>query len=172
MDHYVTIVRGLILSLALASIFAISLVTILKVIKRAEFFSGRSSALVAVSLAILLLVALSHFLVRPADAYHTAGSDTVVEMASHSLLPGVALGVAAGVLLSQVLLLASKIPPSEVTPSVERETVAGESECSPATPKSPGRPKKQEKPIEKPSKDMTKTTGSPSRTENEKAPAN
>jgi hypothetical protein len=154
MDHYLAIVRGLTLLVALASIFAISVVTILKVIKRAEFFSGRSSALVAVSLAVLLLVALSHFLVGPADAYHAAGSDIAVEMANHSLLPGVALGVVGAVLLSQILLLASRIRPNE-----ESEPLAKEPELA-IKPKSPGRPKK--KPVEKESKETTKPVGSAS----------
>ena len=117
MDHYMTIVRGLTLLVTLASIFAISVVTILRVIKRAEFFSGRSRALVAVSLSALFLVALSQFLVGPWDPYHTVGSGSEVDSATRCfLLPGVALGVATAVLLSQVLLLASR------TPAVLRKT--------------------------------------------------
>ena len=62
MDHCMTILRGLILAVTLVSIFAISVVTILKVIKLAEFFSGMSRALIAVSLSIPFF-ALSQFLV-------------------------------------------------------------------------------------------------------------
>jgi hypothetical protein len=155
MDYYLTIVRGLTLLVTLASIFAISVVTILRVMKQAEFLSGRSRALVAVSLSVLFLVALSQFLVGSGDAYHTAGSSTVVSSATrYFLLPGVALGVAAAVLLSQVLLLASRTPATE-----QPETPAKKPERGLVKAKSPGRPKKKDKPVEKPSKEGVSTAG-------------
>ena len=152
MGNYLTIVRGLILAVTLASIFAISVVTILKVIKRAEFFSGWSRALVAVSLSILFLVALSQFLVGPHDTYHASGSDSGISgVARYFLLPAVALGVAAAVLLSQVLLLASKTSPDE-----RPEQAVKKLEGPVAKSKSPGRPKK-EKAAEKQSKEVVRS---------------
>jgi len=76
------------LSVTLASIFAIFLVTILKVIKRAGFFHRKTAVLVAVSLSILFLVALSQFLVEPPDAHHTPGSGSGINAATrYFLLP-------------------------------------------------------------------------------------
>lgn len=121
--------------------------TVLKVIRRAAFYRGKTAVLIAGALFVLFLVALSQFLVGPGDAYQAAGSDSGVKAASHSLLPGVALGVAAAVVLSQILLLAGKTPPDE-----KPEALAKKSE-SPAKPKSPGRPKKEkaaEKEVTKP----------------------
>jgi len=140
MDHYMTIVRGLTLAVTLVSIFAISVVTILRVINRAEFFSGRSRALVAVSLSVLFLVALSQFLVGPGDAYYTVWSGSEVNSATrYFLLPGVALGVAVAVLLSQILMLAGKTPSEE-----KPEPLAKKPERPVAKSKSPGRPKKEQ----------------------------
>ena len=155
MSNYMTIVRGLMLSVTLASIFAIFLVTILKVIKRAGFFHRKTAVLVAVSLSILFLVALSQFLVEPPDAHHTPGSGSGINAATrYFLLPGVALGVAAAVVLSQVLLLASRMPPDE-----KPEPLAKKPDLAVVKNNSPGRPKKKEKPAEKPSKEPAKTTG-------------
>lgn len=143
MDHHMTIVRVLTLSVTLASIFTVLVVTVLKVIRQAAFYGGKTALLISGALSVLFLVALSEYLVGPSGAYHTAVSDSVVKAASHSLLPGVALGVAAAVLLSQVLLLASKTSPDE---KPDRPVVKL---------KSPGRPKKEKAP-EKESKKVTK----------------
>ena len=153
MGNYMLILRELILLVTLASIFAVLVVTVLKIIRRAAFYSGKTGVLMAVSLSILFLVALSKFLVGPGNAYHAAGSDSGVKAVSHSLLPGVALGVAAAVVLSQVLLLASRIPPSE-----KPEPLAKKSERPAVKSKSPGRPKK-EKAAEKESKVVVRTAG-------------
>jgi len=165
MGNYMSILRELILLVTLASIFAVLVVTILKIIKRAAFYSGKTGVLMAVSLSLLFLVALSQFLVGPGDVYHTVGSDGGVKATSHSLPPGIALVVAAAVVLSQIFLLASKTSQDE-----KPEHLAKETERPDVKNKSLGRPKKE--PAEKQSKDMTKTAGSPSRKENEKAPTN
>ena len=138
MGNYMSILRECILLVTLASIFAIFWVTVLKVIRRAAFYRGKMAVLISGALSILFLVALSEFLVGPGGADHTIGPDTSVKTASHSLLPGVALGVSAGVLLSQVLLLASRTSPDERPESLVRK-----SERSVVKPKLPGRPKKQ-----------------------------
>jgi hypothetical protein len=68
----------------------------------------------AVSLSVLSLVALSEVLVGPGQAYDGAGSAGGITAVKHgSLLAGVALGISAAVVLSQVLILASKILPGE-----------------------------------------------------------
>jgi hypothetical protein len=113
MDCY-TIIRAIILSVTIASIFVISVATLSKVIIRAAFFSEKTSVIVAVSLSILLLVPLILILVVPAGPYEAAGSDSGInDIIRCIILSGVALGVAGAVLLSQVMLLASKIPPVE-----------------------------------------------------------
>jgi len=139
-DYIMSILKEVPLVATLASIFAILVVTILKVIKRAEFFYGKTAVLVAVSLSVLFLVALSQFLVEPPDAHHTPGSGSGVNATTrYFLLPGVALGVAAAVVLSQVLLLASRMPPDE-----KSEPPAKKPERFMVKPKSPGRLKKAE----------------------------
>ena len=139
MSNYMTIVRGLMLSVTLASIFAILVVMILAILRQAAFFSRRSQALVAVSISILFLVAFSYFLVGSGDVYRTTGYENEVKAAGHSLLPGVALGIAAAVVLSQVMLLASQTSPEE-----KPELLAKKPESPVVKAKSPGRPKKAE----------------------------
>lgn len=139
MSNYMTIVRGLMLSVTLASIFAILVVMILAILRQAAFFSRRSQALVAVSISILFLVAFSYFLVGSGDTYRTAGHENEVRAAGHSLLPGVALGIAAAVVLSQVMLLASQTSPEE-----KPQLLAKKPESPAVKAKSPGRPKKAE----------------------------
>ena len=90
------------------------------------------------SLSILFLVALFYFLVGPPDAYQPPGYDHVVKATGHSLLPGVALGVAAAVVLAQVLLLASKTAREEISKSPAKKLE------STMKSKSPGRPKRKE----------------------------
>jgi len=145
MDQYMTILRGLILAVALASIFSISVATLLIIIKRAQFFSERSQALVAVSLSILFLVALSNFLIWPGYTNPNAGSEINVEVAGYSMLPGVALGVAAVVVLSQVLVLANKTPLNGNSDVITKGIVSHTNKPKNTTVKSrPGRPKKVE----------------------------
>jgi hypothetical protein len=137
MDYYMTIVRGLILSVTLASIFAVFVVTILKIMRRAGFSHGKTAVLVAVSLSLLFLVALSQFFIGPGNAYHAAGSDNAGNaVARYVLPPGIALGVAAAVLLSQILLLASRARADE-----QPESLAKKPE-RPVRSKPSGRPKK------------------------------
>jgi hypothetical protein len=125
----------------LASIFTILVVTILKLIRQAAFFQGKTAVVMAVSLSLLFLVALSQFLAVPAAG---PGNAENAPVGYFYLLPGVGLAVAAVVVLSQVLLLASRIPPSEEPPTSDGETYAKESKYSLAKPKSRGRPKKTE----------------------------
>ena len=135
--NFMSILRELILLVTLASIFAIFMVTVLKIIRRAAFYRGKTAILIAGALSVLFLVALSYFLVGSGYTYHIAGTDSSIEAVSHSLLSGVALGVAAADVISQILLLAGKTPPDE-----KPEALANKSE-SPTNLKSPGRPKKQ-----------------------------
>jgi hypothetical protein len=171
MENYL-ILRGVIMAAALVSIFAISIATLLIIIKRAQYFSGRTCTLVAISLSILLLVALSNFLIGHRDDDPNVISKIRVKTPGHSQLPGVALGVAAAVLLSQVLVLVNKTPQEENSDVITKKTLSNANNHKNTTVKSkPGRPKKKDKHTEKSTKDMTKTAGSPSRTENEKTSA-
>ena len=70
------------------------------------------------------------------------------------LLPGVALGIAAAFLLSQVLLLANRMPAEE-----KPEPLAKKHYLAVVKSNSQEKPKKKEKPVEKPSKEPPKTTG-------------
>jgi len=131
----------IVLVASLASIFAILVVTILKLIRRAAFFQGTTAVITAVSLSALFLVALSPFLAVPTAA---SGNAANAPVGYFYPLPWVALAVATAVVLSQVLLLASRIPPSEELPTGDRKTDSKESEHSLSKPKSRGRPKKAE----------------------------
>ena len=82
MRNYMTIVRGFMLSVALASIFAIFLMTILKVTKGVWFFHRKTALVVSTAISILLLVALPQFLVEPPDAHHTPGYGGVIYAAA------------------------------------------------------------------------------------------
>ena len=156
MSNYImSILKEVPLVATFASIFAILVATILKVIKRAEFFYGKTAVLVAVSLSVLFLVALSLFLVVPLEAHHTPGSDSAINAKTrYFLLPGLALGVAAAVVLSQVLLLANRMPPDK-----KPEPLTKKSDLIVVKSNSPGRPKRKEKPAKKALKKATKTTG-------------
>ena len=151
MFNYMTILKGLILLVTLVSIFTILLVTVLKIIRRASFFRGKTAVLIAVSLSLLFLVALSMLLIIP-----ESGSDNSVNESTgyFYLLPGVGLTVAAAVVLSQILLLAANTLPSEKSELLAKKPVNAVVKA-----KSLGRPKK-EKPVEKKSKEVTKTTNS------------
>lgn len=143
------------LSVTLASIFAIFLMTILKVTKRVWFFHRKTAFVVSTAVSILFLFALPQFLVEPPDAHHTRGYGGVINAAARYFqLLGVALGAAAAVALSQVLQLVSRMPADE-----KPKPLAKKSYLAVVKNNSHGRPKKKEKPLEKPSKEAAKTAG-------------
>ena len=114
MGNYISILREFTMLVALASIFTILVVTILKLLRQAAYFEGATAVVMAVSLSVLLLVALSQSLAVPGEAYYATGSGNEVNAATGFFsLRDKALTVAAAVVLSQVLLLASRILPSE-----------------------------------------------------------
>ncbi|MHC4680388.1 MAG: hypothetical protein ACYTEK_17005 [Planctomycetota bacterium] len=156
-DH-ILILRAITLSVTLVSIFTVLLATILKLIRQAAFFHGKMAVITAVALSLLFLVALFPFLAVPATG---SGNTVDAPVGYFYVLPGVALTVAAAVVLSQVLLLAARIPPSEEPPAGVRETDAKKSKSSLAKPKARGRPKK-EKPAEIKPKEATEPAGSSS----------
>jgi hypothetical protein len=140
MGNHISILQDFTLFVTLTSVFIVLVVTVLKVVKRAAFFQGKTSVLMAVALSILFLVGLSQFLVGPGQAYYGAGSAGASKAATNgSLLPAVALGVAAAVVLSQVLLLASKPSPGE-----KSEARATKSEHPRVVAKARGRREKEE----------------------------
>jgi len=140
MINHISIIRALMMLVALASIFTVLVVTILKLIRRAGFFQGKTAVIMAVSLAVLFLVALFQSLAVPGEAYYPTGSGSEVNAATDFFsLRSIALAVAVAVVLSQAMLLASRILPSE-----EPEPLAKKPERPVVKPKSPGRPKKKE----------------------------
>lgn len=160
MINHISILRDLTLIVTMASIFTVLVLMILTVLRRAAFFEGARAVAMAVSLSLLFLIALFQFLVFPTAA---SGNAANAPVGYFYLLPGVALAVAAAVVLSQVLLLASRIPPSEKLSTGDGETVAKESENSLTKTKSRGRPKKKEdKPAEIKPKETTEPVGSTS----------
>lgn len=80
---------------------------------------------------------------------------------SYLLLPYVAVAVAGAVVLSQVLLLVSRVAPHEGISTGEEKVDTRASGQALTKPKSPGRPKK-EKAAEKESKEATQPVGSTS----------
>jgi hypothetical protein len=122
-DGYISVFQDFTLFVTLASVFIVLVVTLMKIVGRAAFFQGRTAVLMAVALSVLFLVALSQFLVSPGQVYHGAGPVGGIKAVTHgSLLAGVALGIAAAVMLSQVLLLASRISPGEKSESRATKT--------------------------------------------------
>ena len=148
MGNYMTIVRGLTLSVSLVSIFTVLVVTVLKVIRRAAFFKGKTAVLMAVSLSLLFLVALSQFLIVPDPG---SGNSVNAPVGYIYLLPGVGLTVAAAVVLSQILLLAGRTSPSEGPELLAKKSVSAVVKA-----KTSGRPKK-EKSAEEDSKEVSRT---------------
>jgi hypothetical protein len=156
MINHISILRELAMLVALASIFTILVVTILKLLRRAAFFQGTTAVIMAVSLSLLFLVVLSQSLAVPGEAYYATGSGSEENAATDYFpLPGIALAVAAAVVLSQVLLLASKTSPDEKPGPLARKPERT------VKPKSPGRAKK-EKSAEEESEEAPKPVGSAS----------
>ena len=142
MINHISIFRDLTLILTMVSIFTILVVTIHKLIRRAAFFQGMTAVLVAVSLSVLFLVALSPFLSVPVSGSGNAANSSV---GYFYLLPGISLAVAAAVVFSQVLLLASRIPSGDNPLPSNGETDTKESGSLAAKPTLKlGRPKKTE----------------------------
>ena len=164
MSNY-TSLQDIMLVLFGVAVFVIVFSTVRRTLKSTPLFQGKTATMIALAVSALCLVGIYEFLVVPGDLSSSTetGNNTNVIL-NYILLPYVCLAIA--ILLSQLLLFASKILPSE-----ESETIAKKTEPKLTKPKPPRRPKKA-KPAEKQSKDMTKTAGSPSRKENEKALAN
>lgn len=147
---------GVMTVVSLAAILIVLLLTILRLLRAASFFQSNNAVIMALCISLLFIVGISQLLLVPTVIPGNVGSRGAV---SHLLLPYLALAVAAAVVLSQVLLLASKILPSEELSAGEQETDVKEFVCSPAKPK-PGRPKKKDKPAEKESKEALEPVGS------------
>ncbi len=163
MQELNVLLPGIMSVLSLAAILIVLLFTILRLLRAASFFQGKIAVIMAMCISILFIVGMSQLLVVPGGMPNIAEANPGASVAvNYLLLPCLALAVAAAVVLSQVLLLASRIPPSEELSAGDRETDGKESECSLAKAKSPGRPKKMDKPAEKESKEVTKPVGSTS----------
>lgn len=131
--------------LSLAAILIVLLFTILSLFRAAAFFTGRISVIMALSTSLLFIIGISQLLVVPGGMPNIAevNPGTGVPV-NYLLLSCLAPAVAADVVLSQVLLLASRIPPSENLPPGDPETHTQDTECSRVKSKPAGRPKKTE----------------------------
>jgi undecaprenyl pyrophosphate phosphatase UppP len=134
MSNYISISEVMLLA-TLVAIFVILFVTMLKILRQVSFFQGKTAVIMALCVSVLCIVGLSQFLAIPGVTYSEAGIHNETSgPISHLLLPYVALAVAVAVMLSQVLLFASK------DLSVERpKTSTKESGCGRTKPR--GRPK-------------------------------
>jgi hypothetical protein len=150
----ISILPNVVLVVSLAAIFIVLLVTILKILRAVSFFQGAQVWIMAVSVALLCILGM----VAPVGTYNSAHSDSRIEVTiSYLPLSYTAPAVAVAIILSQVILLASRASPSE-------EAAAGAEKSEPplaVRSKSPGRPKK-EKSAEKELKDVAKPVGSSS----------
>jgi hypothetical protein len=157
MKEFITLLPEVMVLVLLAAIFVVLLVTILKILRQVAFFQGKTAVVVALSVSTLCIVGLAQLLTVPGGTYNAAevGRKTNGGV-SYLLLAYVALAIAAAVILSQVLLLASRISPNEKPESEARKSehplmVAKprgrpkkeEADLPPAKPKPHGRPKKE-----------------------------
>jgi hypothetical protein len=140
-------------AVSLAAIFIVLLTTMLKILKAVSFFQGAQVWVMAVSVAILCILGM----VAPVGTYSSVDSDSQIEVTiSYLLVSYMALAVAVAVILSQVILLASRISPNEKPESDARKSehplmVAKprgsrkkeEADLPLAKPKPHGRPKKE-----------------------------
>jgi uncharacterized membrane protein len=138
MKECITLLPEVMVLLTVASIFVILFVTVLKILKAVSFFQGKTTVVMTLSICVLCIIGLS--LAVPTATHNTAaGSRNVDGTLCYLLLPYVAMAVAAAVILSQVLLLASRVSPGE-----RGGSSAEKSENMAATTKPRGRPKKKE----------------------------
>ncbi len=137
------------------AVFVIVLTTVHKTLQK-TLFQGRTAILMALAVSVLCIVGMYQFLGAPGDPSSGAdtGNKTNVTL-NYILLPYVALAVA--ILLSQLLLFASKILPGDKAEATTKPT-----EPKLAKPKSTAGSPKKEKPVEKQPKEVTKTAGSSS----------
>jgi len=125
MSNYISIPEVMLLA-TLAAIFVILFVTMLKILRQVSFFQGKTAVVMALCVSVLCIVGLSQFLAIPGvtgteiGIHNEAGSPI-----SHLLLPYVALAVAVAVMLSQVLLFASKDLPVERPETSTKEAGRG-----------------------------------------------
>ncbi len=119
------------------AVFVIVLTTVYKTLHE-TLFQGRTAILMALAVSVLCIVGMYQLLGTPGDSSSglETGNKTNVTL-NYILLPYVALAVA--ILLSQLLLFASKILLAE-----KPAAIAKSAEPKPAKSKSPGRPKKTE----------------------------
>ena len=132
-----TSLQDIMLILFGVAVFVIVLTTVHKTLQK-TLFQGRTTIVMALAVSVLCIVGMYQFLGTPGDSSSgpETGNKTNVTL-NYILLPYVALAVA--ILLSQLLLFASKILPGE-----KPEAIAKSTKPKLAKPKSPGKPKKTE----------------------------
>lgn len=138
-----TLLQNIMLVLFGAVIFVILLTTVHRTLQK-TLFKGRAAILMALAISALCIVGMYQFLWVPADPSSGPNAENKTHVTlNYILLPYVALAVA--ILLSQLLLFASKILPGEKSEAVgkEKKSLAQKPKSVVAKPKSPGRPKKQ-----------------------------
>ena len=125
-----------------AAVFVIVLTTVHRTLQK--LFQGRTAILMALAVSALCIVGMYQFLGAPGDSSRgpVTGNQTNVTL-NYILLPYVALAVA--ILLSQLLLFASKILPGDESEAIAKDTgsLAQKQKSVVAKPKPPGRPKKE-----------------------------
>ena len=137
MSNYISL-QDIMLVLFGVAVFVIVLTTVHRTLQK-TLFQGRTAIVMALAVSVLCIVGMCQFLGTPGDSSSgpETGNKTNVTL-NYILLPYVALAVA--ILLSQLLLFASKILPGD-----KAEAIAKPTEPKLTKPKSAaGRPKKKE----------------------------
>lgn len=155
-----TLLQNIMLAVFGAAVFVIVLTTVHRTLQK-TLFQGRTAILMALAVSALCIVGMYQLLGIPGGSSRDpqTGNQTNVTL-NYILLPYVALAVA--ILLSQLLVFASKILPREKSDVTAKRTarLAQKPEQKELRPKPPGRPKKEA--VEKPSKEASKPVGSAS----------
>jgi ABC-type uncharacterized transport system permease subunit len=142
MINYISI-QNIMLVIFGAAVFVIVLTTIHRTLQK-TMFQGRTALLLAFAVSALCIVGMYQFLGIPSDSFggpETANKTNVT--LNYILLPYVALAVA--ILLSQLLLFASKILPHEKSDVITKGTgPLAQKPKSNISKSKPGRPKKAE----------------------------
>ena len=138
MSNYIS-PQNIMLVLFGAAVFVIVLTTVHRTLQK-TLFKGRTAILMALAVSALCIVGMYQFLGGSVGASSSSNVENKTHVTlNYILLPYVALAVA--ILLSQLLLFASKILPGD-----ESEAIAKPIEPKLAKPKSTaGRPKKKNK---------------------------
>jgi hypothetical protein len=119
MSNYISL-QGIMLVLFGVAVFTIVLATVYRTLQK-TLFQGKTAILMALAVSALCIVGMYHFLEIPGDSPNSqeTGNKTNITL-SYILLPYVCLAIA--ILLSQLLLFASKVLSGEKPAAIAKPT--------------------------------------------------